>query len=290
MNYKKLWRILRQTFSAWTKHDAPTLGAALAFYTILSLAPLVILAISMAALIFGRSAAQHELLGQVESMMGRQGSEAVKAMIEHAQKPASSAFASIIAVITLLFGASGAFGALRSALNKVWDVQPKSDGGFWAAIKKNVFSFGMVLSVGFLLLVSLVLTAALGVLGKYFGGLLPMPESVLQIINFAVSLTGVSVLFALIFRYVPDVRMPWRGLWVGATVTALLFTIGKFLIGLYMGKAAVGSAYGAAGSLVVIIVWVYYSGIIFLFGAEFTMCWANAQNAQHAGQPTLQIS
>jgi membrane protein len=275
MNYTKLWTTLRQTFSAWTKHDAPTLGAALAFYTILSMAPLVILTISIVAFVFGHSRAQSELLGQVDSMIGSQGAEAVKGMIEHAQKPAAGVFASIVAVITLLFGASGAFGALRSALNKMWDVEPKSEGGFWAKIKQNVFSFGMVLGVGFLLLVSLVITAALGMLGKYFDGLLPMPELALQTINFVVSIAGVWALFALIFRYVPDTRMPWHPVWVGAAVTALLFTIGKFLIGLYLGKAAVGSAYGAAGSLVVIIVWVYYSGMIFLFGAEFTKCWAD---------------
>ncbi len=271
MNYKNSWTILRQTFSAWTRHDAPTWGAALAFYTILSLAPLVVLVVSLVALIFGRTTAQNELLGQVDSLIGQQGSEAVKAMIEHAQKPASGAFASVIAVITLLFGASGVFGQLRSALNRMWDVQPKSAGGLWGAIKQNIFSYGMVLAVGFLLMVSLVVSAALAVVGKYFGGLLPMPEVALHIVNFVVSFAGISVLFALILRYVPDTRMPWKDLWVGSIVTALLFTVGKFLIGLYLGKAAVGSAYGAAGSLVAVVVWVYYSAMIFLFGAEFTI-------------------
>jgi membrane protein len=272
MNYKAIWSLLSRTFSAWNEHEAPRLGAALAFYTLLSLAPLVILAIAIAALIFGHATAQGQLLGQVESMIGRQGSEAVKGMIEHAQEPASGAFASIIGVITLLFGASGVFGELRSALNRMWDVKPKSEGGLWGTIKQRFFSFGMVFAVGFLLLVSLVISAALAALGKFFGGLLPVPDFVLSAINFVVSLAGVAVLFALIFRYVPEIKVPWRRIWIGATVTALLFTIGKFLIGLYLGKAAVGSAYGAAGSLVVIIVWVYYSAMIFLFGAEFTPC------------------
>jgi membrane protein len=271
MNYKNTWTILRQSFSAWSKHEAPTLGAALAFYTILSLAPLVVLVVSIVALIFGRSTAQHELLGQVQSLIGQQGSEAVKGIIDHAQKPASGIFASIISVITLLFGASGVFGQLRSALNKMWDVQPKSAGGLWGTIKQNVFSFGMVLAVGFLLMVSLVVSAALAAIGKYFGGLLPMPEFALQILNFLVSFAAISVLFALILRYVPDTRTPWKDLWVGSMMTALLFTIGKFLIGIYLGKAAVGSAYGAAGSLVAVLVWVYYSAMIFLFGAEFTI-------------------
>jgi membrane protein len=282
MNYKTIWSMLRKTFSAWNEHEAPRLGAALAFYTILSLAPLVILVIAIVALIFGHSTAQNQLLGQVESMVGRQGSEAVKGMIEQAQKPASGAFASLIGVITLLFGASGVFGELRSALNKMWDVKPKSEGGVWGTIKQRFFSFGMVLAVGFLLLVSLVISAALAALGKFFGGFLPMPEFVLSAINFVVSLAGTAVLFALIFRYVPETKIAWKDVWIGATVTALLFTIGNFLIGLYLGKAAVGSAYGAAGSLVVVIVWVYYSAMIFLFGAEFTHVLDSGGHGQNA--------
>ena len=203
-------------------------------------------------------------------MIGRQGSEAVKGMIEHAQEPASGAFASIIGVITLLFGASGVFGELQDALNKMWNVKPRDEGGVWTTIKQRFFSFGMVLAVGFLLLVSLAISAALSAFGKFFSGLLPMPEFVLGAVNFVVSLAGVTVLFALIFRYVPEMKVPWREVWIGATATAVLFTIGKLLIGLYLGKAAVGSAYGAAGSLVVVIVWVYYSAIIFFFVAEFT--------------------
>jgi membrane protein len=270
MNYKKIWAMLSKTFSAWNEHEAPRLGAALAFYTILSLAPLAILVIAIVALVFGHSTAQNQLLGQVESMIGQQGSEAVKGMIEHAQKPASGTFASILGVITLLFGASGVFGELQSALNKTCDLKPKSEGGVWGTIKQRFFSFGMVLAVGFLLLVSLVISTALAAFGKFCGGFLPMPEFVLSTINVVVSLAGVAGLFALIFRYVPATRIAWKELWIGAAVTAFLFTIGKFLIGLYVGKAAVGSAYGAAGSLVVVIVWVYYSALIFLFGAQFT--------------------
>jgi membrane protein len=262
--------MLSQTFCAWNEHEAPRLGAALAFYTILSLAPLVILVTAIVALIFGHSIAQNQLLSQVESMIGHQGSEAVKGMVEQAQKPASGTFASSIGVITLLFGASGVFGELRSALNKIWDVKPESEGGVWRIVKQRLFSFGMVLAVGFLLLVSLVISAALAALGKFYGEFLPMPEFVLSAINLMVSLAAIAVLFALIFRYVPATKIAWRDVSIGATLTALLFTIGKFLIGLYLGEAAVGSAYGAAGSLVVVIVWVYYSAMIFLFGAEFT--------------------
>ena len=270
MNYKTIWSMLRQTVSLWNEHEAPRLGAALAFYTILSLAPLIILVIAIIGLIFGDSTAKHELVGQAYGIMGRQGADAVKSLIEQAQRPVSGAFASIIGIATLLFGASGVFSELRSALNEMWNVKPKSEGGVWETIKQRFFSFGMVLAVGFLLLVSLLITAALAALGKFFGEVMPVPEYVLGTINFLISIAGTAVLFALIFRYLPETKIDWKDIWIGATVTAVLFTVGKLLIGLYLGKAAVGSAYGAAGSLVVVIVWVYYSAMIFLFGAQFT--------------------
>ncbi len=272
--------MLTRTSAEWNRHEAPRLGAALAFYSILSLAPLVVLALAIVSLIFGNSTAQTQLLDQVRGMIGEQGSQAVKDMIEHGQKPASSAIASIVGGITLLFGASGVFGELRSALNRMWDVQPESEGGFWSTIKQRVFSFTLVLAVGFLLLVSLLLSVALAALSKFFAAVLPLPGFVLNTINLAVSLAGVAVLFALMFRFVPATKIAWRSIWIGATVTAVLFTMGKFLIGLYLGKAAVGSAYGAAGSLVVVIVWVYYSAMIFLFGAEFTQVLDSAAPAQ----------
>jgi membrane protein len=262
--------VLRKTVSEWSDHEAPQLGAALAFYAILSLAPLVIVVMAIVGLVFGHSTAQNQILSQVQAMIGKQGSDAVREMIEHAQKPGSGIIASAIGIISLLFGASGVFGQLRTALNKMWDVKPKPGGGIWATIKEEFFSFGMVLSVGFLLLVSLVVSAALASIGKFFSGVLPLPEFALSAINLLVSLVGVAVLFALIFKYVPRATVGWKNIWVGAFATACFFTLGKYLIGLYLGKAAVGSAYGAAGSLVVVIVWVYYSSMIFLFGAEFT--------------------
>lgn len=273
MNATALWPVLRQTISAWNEDEAPRLGAALAFYTILSLAPLVILAMGIFGLILGSEKAQIQLLNQVESTIGREGSETFKAMIE-SQRPATGLFPSIIGTITLLFGAARVFGELRDALNKMWAVKVKSSGGIWGMLKQRFFSFGMVFAVGFLLLVSLIISAGLATVGKYFSELLPMPELVLSALNFAVSLAATSVLFALIFKYVPETEIQWRDVWFGSFVTALLFTIGKSLIGLYLGKASIGSAYGAAGSLVVVIVWVYYSSMIFLFGAEFTHAFA----------------
>jgi membrane protein len=282
MHYKTIWSMVRKTFDGWNEHEAPRIGAALAFYTMLSLAPLVILAIALAAFIFGHSTAESQLLDQVDNMIGQQGSEAVKGMIEHARAPTSSGVASIIGLITLLFGASGVFGELRAALNKMWDVKTQSDGGLWGTIKQRFLSFGMVLAVGFLLLVSLVISAAMAAFGKFFSGLLAVPELLLSVINVLVSLAGTAALFALILKYVPAAKIPWREIWIGATVTALLFTIGKLLIGLYLGKAAVGSAYGAAGSLVVVIVWVYNSAMIFFFGAEFTHVLHEARQEREA--------
>ena len=270
MNYKDIWWMLRESFSAWNQHEVPRMGAALAFYTILSLAPLVILVISIVALVIGESSAQDQLIGQVRNMVGNKGAEAVKGLIDQAREPAAGSFAVVIGVITLLIGASGVFGELRSALNKIWNVAPRHENGVWAEVRLRFFSFGMVLAVGFLLLVSLLVGTALAAVGKFFGGMLPLPEFVLGGINLMVSLGGTVILFALMFRYVPEKKIAWRRLWVGATATAVLFTLGKFLIGLYLGKAGVGSAYGAAGSFVVLIVWVYYSAMIFLFGAEFT--------------------
>jgi len=273
MNGKTIWWMLSETFAGWNRHEAPRMGAALAFYTILSLAPLVILVISFLALVFGQSSAQEQLISQVRNLVGHQGAEAVEGLIVQARQPASGWFAAIIGLITLLIGASGVFGELRSGLNMIWNVTPRIEHGLWGVIRQRFFSFGMVLAVGFLLLVSLVVGTALAAVGKFFGGMLPLPEFVLGALNQVVSLGGTVVLFALLFRYVPETRIAWRKLWVGAMVTGMMFTIGKFLIGLYLGKAGVGSAYGAAGSLVVMIVWVYYSAMIFLFGAEFTYVW-----------------
>jgi membrane protein len=280
---ENFWITLKQTFRAWNDHEAPRLGAALSFYTMLSLAPLVILVIAIASMVFGHSAAQNEIIRQVQGIMGAEGAKAVESVIQHGQKP-TGVFASVIGAITLLVGASGAFSELQSALNKIWDVQAKDGSGVASLIKSRLFSFGMVLAVSFLLLVSLVITAGLAVLGKFFGEILPMPELLMHTINFLVSFAGISALFALIFKYVPEASIKWQDVWEGAIVTALLFTIGKSLIGLYLGKAAVGSAYGAAGSLIVVIVWVYYSALIFFFGAEFAHVRATVRQRARAGK------
>jgi len=251
-----------------------------AFYSILSFAPLLILITGVIALVFGHESAQGALVNEARQLIGDRGAETVQNLLKNAQKPASGVFASLVAFITLLFGASGVFTELRDALNLMWDVKNPSASGVMGMVKQRLFSFGMVLSVGFLLLVSLILSAALAYIGRSFGQLVPMPPMILEALNFIVSFAVISALFALLFKYVPAAKISWRNVFVGAVGTALLFTIGKLLLGLYLGKASVGSTYGAAGSLVAVVVWIYYSAQIFFFGAEFTHVYAEADRAR----------
>ncbi len=259
----------------WSDHHAPRLGASVAFYMLLSFAPLLLLTVAVVALAFGQQRAQSGLIDQATQMIGNRGADTVKSLLVNAQKPSSGFVASVIAFLTLLFGASGVFTELRDALNIIWDAKPKNMSGLLGMLKERLFSFGMVLSVGFLLLVSLILSAGLAFLGKFLNAAVPMPPFVLEVANFTVSFVVITLLFALMFKFVPAREISWRDVRVGAIGTALLFTVGKLLLGLYMGKASVGSGYGAAGSLVAVIVWVYYSAQIFFFGAEFTRVYAD---------------
>ncbi len=264
------WHDLRQTASSWLDHEGARLAASLSLYSLVSLAPLVILTIAMASLAFGRSAAQQALIDQVRDLMGGAGARTVQTVIEHGKEPHAGGVASVIGVIILIAGASSVFGELQSALNKIWDVRTPDDAGLLTLLKARLVSFALVLGFGFLLLVSLVFSAALTAFGRFFSGHLSLPTGLLAATNAVVSFAGIFVLIALILKYVPDVNLHWRDVWPGALATAFLFTLGKALLGLYLGKTAVGSAYGAAGSLIVVILWVYYSAMIFYFGAEFT--------------------
>jgi membrane protein len=269
--------LLKKTYNNWSDHHATRLGASVAFYTLLSFAPLLVLSVAVIALVFDQQKAQSGLIDQARQMIGDRGADTVKSLLVNAQKPSSGLLASVIAFVTLLFGASGVFTELRDALNIIWDAEPKNESGLLGMLKQRLFSFGMVLSVGFLLLVSLIISAGLALLGKFFGQLLPLPPFVFDVINFVVSFAVITLLFALLFRFVPARHIPWRDVRIGAVGTALLFTVGKFLLGFYLGKASVGSSYGAAGSLVAVVVWVYYSAQIFFFGAEFTRVHADAR-------------
>ena len=284
----KVWQLLKRTFSKWNEDHAPGLGAALSYYSVFSLAPLLMIVIAIAGLVFGQEAAQGQIMGQIQGLVGEESAKAIQSMIEEARKPAASILATVIATVILLVGATGVFAQLQESLNIIWKVKEKPGEGIWKTLKDRFLSLMTVLGTGFLLLISLVISAGLSAVGATVKHVLPGPEFVLQLINFVVSFAVITLLFAMIYKLLPDKPIRWDDVWIGASVTALLFTIGKFFIGLYLGKSDVGVAYGAAGSLVVILIWVYYASQIFLFGAEFTAVYAESRGTQLAPTPHAQ--
>jgi membrane protein len=277
-----MWRLTKAAFAGWNADFASSMGAALAYYTVFSIAPLLIIVIAGAALVFGQQAAQQELLDQIRALLGDQGTHAIEIMLESAQKPKQGVLASVLSVVTLAIGATGVFNELESDLNRIWKVRGPEGRGIWHLLRTRLLSFGMVLAIGFLLLVSLIVSAALAAWGKYWGGLFAGMEVVLHATNFVLSLVVISVLFALMYKILPSVKIAWRHAWLGAALASVLFTLGKLLIGLYIGKSSIASSYGAAGALVVLLIWVYYSAQIFLFGAEFIKAYADNPDAARA--------
>jgi membrane protein len=275
MHIKDIPGLLAGTWEEWNTDRAPRLGASLAFYTVLSLSPLLIVAIAIAGAVFGQEAAQGELLAQTRSLIGQQGAEAIQSLIENANRPGAGVIATILSVITLLFGASGIFGELQGAMNTIWGVEPRPDRGIKGAIMDRLLSFGLVLGVGFLLLVSLILSSVLSALGGQLSDALPAYNILWQLLEVVVSFLVITLLFAALYKFIPDVEISWRDVWIGALVTSVLFAIGRFALGLYLGNSSTTSVYGAAGSLVVVLLWVFYSAQILFFGAEFTQVYAN---------------
>ena len=272
---KKYLGLFKQTISEFGQDKAPRLGAALAYYTIFSLGPILLIAISIAGLVWGEEAARGQVSTQLDKVFGSSASEAVETMIAGAAKEKGGIVATIIGVAMLLFGASGVFGQLKDALNTIWNVEEKKSGGVMGFVKDRFLSMAMVLGVGFLLLVTLIFDTAIAAMGDYLtrtmGG-----EAILQVVQLIVSFVVVTLLFAMMFKFLPDIQIQWRDVWLGAIFTSILFVIGKFALGMYLGKAAIGSSYGAAGSLVVLLLWVYYSAQILFFGAEFTQVYTRA--------------
>ena len=274
MTLTEMRGLVVDSWSAWKADYAPSMGAALSYYTIFSIAPLLVIVIAIAGLAFGDAAAKGAIFEQLRGMVGDTGATAVQGLVLSASKPATSVFAAITGFATLLLGASTVLGELQSDLDRIWRAPPVVKGGFWAMLKTRVLSFSMILVLGFLLLVSLVLSAAIGALGQWWGPAFGRMRWLLETLNFSVSFLAVVALFAMIYKILPRVRIGWRDVWIGAAVTAMLFTVGKFLIGFYLGKSGVSSGFGAASSVVVLLVWVYYSAQIFLLGAEFTVLYA----------------
>jgi membrane protein len=269
----KYFTVLKETFKEFGDDKAPRLGAAFAYYTIFSVGPLLLIAVAMAGLFFGEEAAQGRVSAELGKVFGAKMAESLEQMVQAADKPKSGKIATAVGIVMLLFGASGLFAQLKDALNTIWNVEKKKAAGFMGMIKERFLSMAMVLGIGFLLLVTLVADAAISAMGsrieQYVGG-----EAVMQAIQLALSFVVATVLFAAIFRILPDIQIAWRDVWLGAIFTSILFVLGKFGLALYLGKAAVGSAYGAAGSLVILLVWVYWSAQILFLGAEFTQVYA----------------
>jgi membrane protein len=271
-------RMLKETFTNWSKHNCSTFGAALAYYSIFSFGPLMLIATVIAGMAFGADAARNEITGQVRSLLGDSGGQALQALLNGANHPYQGALATIFGIGTLLFAAVSVVVQLKTALNTIWECDTAAQSGWWPLLRSYLVSLAGVMSLGFLLLVSLILTAGLSAIGKYFGSYLPEPT--LQVVGSGVSFVVITLLFAMMFKWLPDATVDWRDVWLGAALTAALFEAGKFLIGYYVGKLALQSTYGAAASLVMLLIWVYYSAQIVLFGAEFTHVYARQHSAQ----------
>ncbi|GFE70349.1 YihY/virulence factor BrkB family protein [Chroococcus sp. FPU101] len=280
MSFKTLFSLLKETFQEWQEDNASLLASSLAYYTIFSLAPLLILVIAIVGAIFGEEAARGEIVSQIRGLVGVEGAKVIETAIANSAQPETSRWASFISVVVLFFGASGVFGQLQEALNTIWNVKAKPGLNITNLIKKRILSFTAVIGIGFLLLVSLVINAAISALNHYLSGFLPGYDFLWQLVNFLISFAVVTFLFALMYKFLPDVHITWRDVAVGAIITALLFTIGKSLLGAYLGSGSFGSTYGAAGSLVVLLLWVYYSAQILFFGAEFTQIFAKRYGSQ----------
>ncbi len=278
MKIQDIYAIGRQAVAAWSDDYAPSMGAALAYYTLFSIAPLLLIVVSVAGLVFGEDAARGQVVGELRGLMGEEGATAVQSLLQNVNKPAQGVIATIDGIGTLLVGAITVFGELQNALDRIWRAPARAQAtGLWSLVRSRLLSFGMVLGLGFLLIVSLVASAAVAAVGKFSIGGFGLWTVALEALNFLLSFALVTVTFAMIYKILPRVRIAWRDVWVGAAVTAALFAVGKFLIGLYLGKSSVASAFGAAGSLVAVMVWVYYSAQIFLLGAEFTRLYAHAR-------------
>lgn len=283
---KLLFSVLKQTFAEWNEDQVPRVAAALAYYTVFSIAPLLIVVIAIVGAVFSEDVVQTQVLGQVQRELGEGAAELVTEIIDSTTNPEGGIIATVVGVVALLLGALAVFEHMQAALNQIWDVNiEKVPSGIWGTIRVKLLSFGMLLVVGFLLLVSLVISTILAALDAVLVGLLPGVELLLQILSFLIGFAVITVLFAMLFKFLPQKKIEWREVWVGAAVSAALFSVGRVLLGLYLARAAPASAYGAAGSLVVILLWVYYSAQIVLFGAEFAQVYSRRAKAAAAGYP-----
>lgn len=276
IDFKQIWQLIKAAASSWSDDYAPSMGAALSYYTLFSIAPLLLIVISVAGMVFGEEAARGEIFGQLNSFMGSEAAAAIQGLLESVNKPAKGAFATIVGVALVLIGATTVFAELQDAMDRIWRAPARNKtSGLWSLLRARLLSFGMILSIGFLLMVSLVMGAALSALSRWWSPLFTGWETVAQVLNTLFSFAITMLAFAMIYKIMPRVKIAWRDVWIGAAVTALLFTVGKFLIGFYIGRSGVVSGFGAASSIVIVLIWVYYSAQIFLVGAEFTWVYSH---------------
>jgi len=286
----RLFRLFVKAGKAWSDDYAPSMGAAISYYTVFSLAPLLVIVIAVAGAVFGREAVQGEIVAQLSGLIGQEGASLVQSLVAASSDKDKGLVASLVSTGVLLVGATTVFAELQSALDRIWHVPPaQKPQGIVATLRARVLSFGLILGMVFLLMVSLAVSAAVAAFGAFTSGLMPGAEVLLQVLNFAVSLGVATALFAMIYKLMPSTKIAWRDVWVGAFTTALLFEAGKFLIGLYLGKSGMTESFAAAGSLVILIAWVYYAAQIFLLGAEFTKVYAQ-EHGSHSGQVAMEAT
>jgi membrane protein len=284
MSWRTIWSLLKETVDEWQRDKVDRMAAALAYYTLFSIAPLLVIAVAVAGAVFGQEAARGEVVAQIQGLLGKAGAEVVQTALANTQNPESGngIVPSIVSTLALIFGASGVFIQLQDSLNAVWNVDESPQAGVKAVVRKRIFSFAMVITIGFILMVSLVVSAGLAALSAFTNHLFPVLESLWKLANIGISLGVFTLLFALIYKYLPDIKIAWRDVLVGALFTSILFSIGKELLGFYLGNGSFGSAYGAAGSVITVLAWIYYSVQIMLFGAEFTQVYTRRYGSHRA--------
>jgi membrane protein len=281
------WSLLRDTVLSWLDDDASTLGAALAYYTLFSIAPLLLIVIALAGLVFGEQAARGGVIDELRGLMGDDGARAVESLLASTNRDGNGVWATLGGSVVLLVGATSVFAELQNAMDRIWRVAAEPPAsGVWSWLRRRLLSFGMILGIGFLLMVSLLASAALAALSRWWAPVLGGAGPVTSVFDFVLSACIVTLAFAMIYKWMPRVRLRWHDVWIGAAVTALLFTLGKQLIGTYLGRSGIASGFGAAASLVAMVLWVYYSAQIFLLGVEFTWIWARRHGSQRPDPTT----
>ncbi len=275
MKFKAAWSFLMKVFSEWSADSAFIWSAALAYYTLFSLAPMLLIAIAIAGLAFGHEAAQGQIMSQMQNLVSTDGAKAIQEILQSANKPKAGIISTVLGSVVLLWGASAVFSTLQQALHTMFNIRVKANAGIWGFVRSRFLSIGMVIGIGFIMLASLVVSAGLSSLWDYLGALTSFPKAIFPIMDVILSVGVITLLIALIFKFLPEAIIRWRDVWIGSVITAVLFTIGKWAIGIYLGKSDMASAYGSLGSVVVLIVWVNYSALILFLGAEFTQVYAN---------------